>query len=192
MLRFFKQLLGRRKIELKIILLGLDAAGKSTFLKRMKLNEYVFVTTTMGFNQEFVELENLKLRVLDLGGQSTFRGTLWPGLLQEGADIIIFVVDAHDTKRISDSEVELRSLLKIEELKSASLCILANKQDLEGALDPEDLMLRLGLVATPVDRSILVFPTSMVTGEGLEGVYTWIKTEAEKQFQKEAKWLRND
>ncbi|MFX1532726.1 MAG: ADP-ribosylation factor-like protein [Promethearchaeota archaeon] len=179
-LRSLRQLFSRSKKELKVILLGLDSAGKSTFVKRMKLDEYIRVSMTMGINQEIIELGNLLLRVLDLGGQETFRTLIWPELLKEGADIVIYVIDANDQERLLYNEEELQKLFKIEKMKSSALCILANKQDLGSALPAGVLMARLGLVPPPVDRSISIFPTSMVTGEGLEQVYDWIKEEAGK------------
>ncbi|MFX0062242.1 MAG: ADP-ribosylation factor family protein [Candidatus Hermodarchaeota archaeon] len=178
--RSLRQLFSRSKKELKVLLLGLDSAGKTTFVKRMKLDEYIRVSTTMGINQEIIELENLLLRVLDLGGQETFRTLIWPELIKDGADLVIFVIDANDQARLLYNEEELHKLFKIEKMKTAALCILANKQDLGGALPAGELMTRLGLVPPPVNRSISIFPTSMVTGEGLEQVYNWIKQEAEK------------
>lgn len=178
--RSLRQLFSRSKKELKVLLLGLDSAGKTTFVKRMKLDEYIRVSTTMGINQEIIELENLLLRVLDLGGQETFRTLIWPELIKDGADLVIFVIDANDQARLLYNEEELHKLFKIEKMKTAALCILANKQDLGDALPAGELMTRLGLVPPPVNRSISIFPTSMVTGEGLEQVYNWIKQEAEK------------
>ncbi|MFX0090337.1 MAG: ADP-ribosylation factor family protein [Candidatus Hodarchaeota archaeon] len=176
----FKQIFSRSKKELKVVLLGLDAAGKTTFVKRLKLGEYIRVSTTMGINQEIVEIGKLKLRVLDLGGQETFRTVIWPEFVKDGADVVIFVIDANNHERLIQNEEELGKLFKVEKMRSSALCILANKQDLGKALPAGELMVRLGLVPSPVDRSISVFPTSMVTGEGIDKVIEWIEREAQK------------
>ena len=49
-------------------------------------------------------------------------------------DAIIYVVDSADRDRIGISKQELVSMLEEEELKNAILVVLANKQDLEGAM----------------------------------------------------------
>ena len=53
--------------------LGLDAAGKTTILYKLKLGEIVTTIPTIGFNVETVVYKNLKFQVWDLGGQTSIR-----------------------------------------------------------------------------------------------------------------------
>lgn len=54
-------------------MLGLDAAGKTTVLYKMKLGERVTTIPTIGFNVETVEFHNLSIMVWDVGGQELIR-----------------------------------------------------------------------------------------------------------------------
>jgi len=56
------------KKEMRILMLGLDAAGKTTILYRLKLGEVVQSVPTIGFNVESVEYKKIKFTVWDVGG----------------------------------------------------------------------------------------------------------------------------
>ena len=92
------------------------------------------VTTipTIGFNVEQVTYKNLKFQVWDLGGQTSIR-PYWR-CYYSNTDAVIYVVDSADRDRVGISKQELVSMLEEEELKSAILVVLANKQDIEGAM----------------------------------------------------------
>ena len=80
----------------RIILLGLDAAGKTTMLYKLKLNETVTTIPTIGFNVETVQpAPGLSMTVWDVGGQQKIRA-LWRHYYQ-GADGIIWIVDSNDS-----------------------------------------------------------------------------------------------
>lgn len=67
----FKGLFGKK--EIRILMLGLDAAGKTTVLYRLQVGEVVTTIPTIGFNVEQVTYKNLKFQVWDLGGQTSIR-----------------------------------------------------------------------------------------------------------------------
>ena len=129
----FKKLFGKKNV--RILMVGLDAAGKTTILYKLMLGEVVTAIPTIGFNVEVVEYKNIKFEVWDVGGQDTIR-PLWVHYYQN-TDAIIFVVDSHDRdpERIQDAKDEIRTLMNQEELKEASLLVLANKQDLPKAMN---------------------------------------------------------
>ena len=56
------------KKETRILMLGLDAAGKTTTLYNLKLGEVVTTIPTIGFNVETVEYKNISFNVWDVGG----------------------------------------------------------------------------------------------------------------------------
>lgn len=61
----------------RILLLGLDAAGKTTILYKLKLNETVTTIPTIGFNvEEVTPVKNVTFTVWDVGGQEKIR-PLW-------------------------------------------------------------------------------------------------------------------
>ena len=60
-------------MKCKILMLGLDAAGKTTILYQMKLNEAISSVPTVGFNVEEVNYKGLHFTVWDIGGQTRLR-----------------------------------------------------------------------------------------------------------------------
>lgn len=64
------------KKEMRILMVGLDAAGKTTILYKLKLGEIVTTIPTIGFNVETVEYKNISFTVWDVGGQDKIR-PLW-------------------------------------------------------------------------------------------------------------------
>merc|ERR1712137_982191 len=130
LLSYFRGLLGSR--ELRILILGLDGAGKTTILYRLQVGEVVTTIPTIGFNVETVTYKNLKFQVWDLGGQTSIR-PYWR-CYYANTNAIIYVVDSADADRIGLTKDELVSMLEEDELKNACLLVFANKQDLPGAL----------------------------------------------------------
>eukprot|EP00126_Sphaerothecum_destruens_P007639 Sdes_comp19926_c0_seq4m12367 len=112
--------------ELRVLILGLDGAGKTTILYRLQVGEVVSTIPTIGFNVETVQYKNLKFQVWDLGGQTSIR-PYWR-CYYSNTDAVIYVVDSADRERMSISKTELVSMLEEEELKNALLMVFANKQ----------------------------------------------------------------
>ena len=57
------------KQEMRILMVGLDAAGKTTILYKLRLGDIVTTIPTIGFNVETVEYKNIEFTVWDIGGQ---------------------------------------------------------------------------------------------------------------------------
>jgi len=95
------------KTEMRILMVGLDAAGKTTILYKLKLGEVVTTIPTIGFNVETVEYKNLSFTVWDVGGQDKIR-PLWRHYYQ-GTNGLIYVVDSNDRDRSEDARLELGS-----------------------------------------------------------------------------------
>lgn len=118
--------------EVRILLLGLDNAGKTTLLKQLASEDVTHVTPTTGFNIKSVSAEGLKLNVWDIGGQLKIR-PYWHNYY-ENTDLLIFVIDSSDQKRIAEAAAELEDILCDEKLKNVPVLIFANKQDVPDAL----------------------------------------------------------
>merc|ERR1719316_1757917 len=131
------------KKEQRILMVGLDAAGKTTVLYKLKLGEVVTTIPTIGFNVETVEYKNIRFTVWDIGGQDKIR-KLWRHYYL-GTNGVIFVVDSCDRDRIQDARDELWKLLGDDELRDAALLVLANKQDLPNAMAAAEVSKHLGL-----------------------------------------------
>lgn len=168
--KLFSGLIGTK--ELRILILGLDGAGKTTILYRLQVGEVVTTIPTIGFNVETVDYKNMRFQVWDLGGQTSIR-PYWR-CYYSNTDAIIYVVDSVDRERIGISKSELVAMLEEEELKDAILCVFANKQDIEGAMTPTEVSQELGLSALKT-RTWAIFKTSAVKGGlGLEEAMEWL------------------
>ncbi|CAD6569832.1 MAG: hypothetical protein ASARMPREDX12_003088 [Alectoria sarmentosa] len=124
--KLFDKLWGKK--EMRILMVGLDAAGKTTILYKLKLGEIVTTIPTIGFNVETVEYKNIQFTVWDVGGQDKIR-PLWRHYFQNTQGII-FVVDSNDRDRVVEAREELQRMLNEDELRDALLLVFANKQDL--------------------------------------------------------------
>ncbi len=113
------------KREARILMLGLDSAGKTTILFKLKLGEVVSSVPTIGFNVETVEFKNCKFNVWDVGGQDKIRG-MWKHYYQN-TEGLIYVIDSSDKERLHIAKEELHKMLAEEELKDTVLLVLANK-----------------------------------------------------------------
>eukprot|EP00158_Paraphelidium_tribonemae_P001887 Partr_v1_DN24904_c1_g1_i5_m45321 putative Adp-ribosylation factor-like len=106
----FFQKLRRGEQELRILILGLDNAGKTTILKRLSSEqEPTQVKPTQGFNIKQVKTDGFKLNVWDVGGQKAIR-PYWRNYY-DNTDVLIFVVDSADRRRMEETGIELHSLL---------------------------------------------------------------------------------
>mmetsp|Transcript_5354 Transcript_5354/g.12581 ORF Transcript_5354/g.12581 Transcript_5354/m.12581 type:complete len:181 (+) Transcript_5354:86-628(+) len=159
------------KQDRKIVMVGLDAAGKTTVLYKLKLNELLMTIPTIGFNVETVEFRNIRFTVWDIGGQDKIRG-LWRHYFL-GTHGAIFVLDSTDRDRLQDAREELWQMLKDPELGQAALLILANKQDLPDALPPDEVAEKLGLSELR-GRQWFVQPTSATKGVGIWEGLDWL------------------
>ena len=158
------------KKEARILMLGLDAAGKTTILFKMKLGEVVQSIPTIGFNVETIEFKNCKLNVWDVGGQDKIR-PMWKHYYQN-AEGLIFVVDSSDRNRIDKAREELHRMLAEEDLKDTVLLVFANKQDI-AVMDVKEVIDRLDL-ASLKGRPWHCQGTSAISGQGLTEGMTWL------------------
>ena len=139
--KIWQRMVGKQ--EMRILMVGLDAAGKTTILYKLKLGEVVTTIPTVGFNVETVEYRNISFTVWDVGGQDKIR-RLWRHYYT-GTNGIIFVVDSNDRDRVDDVREELTKILSDDEMRDAVLLVLANKQDLPNSMTAAEVTEKLGL-----------------------------------------------
>eukprot|EP01134_Creolimax_fragrantissima_P002791 CFRG2791T1 len=135
--------LRRKEREMRILMLGLDNAGKTTIVKRLCGEDIDTISPTLGFNIKTIEMLGFKLNIWDVGGQKSLR-SYWRNYF-ESTDGLIWVVDSADKYRLDDCAQNLRTLLQEERLQGATLLIFANKQDLPGALGVKEIQEALQL-----------------------------------------------
>lgn len=165
-----------------ILMLGLDSAGKSTLLYKFRYEDAFQTMPTIGFNVDMIEVgKNLTLTFWDVGGQKKMR-ELWSNFLED-TDGLLYVVDSSDKWRLEESRREFELILKNESIKNVPVVVLANKQDLPGALNAEEITRRFKMKKYCSDRNWYVQPCCAITGEGLAEALQRVATFA-KQYRK--------
>jgi len=162
---------------MRILMVGLDAAGKTTILYKLKLGEIVTTIPTIGFNVETVEYKNINFTVWDVGGQDKIR-PLWRHYFQNTQGLI-FVVDSNDRERANEAAEELLKMLNEDELRDAALLVFANKQDLPNAMSTAEVTDKLGLRGLK-QRLWYIQGTCATSGEGLYEGLDWMAANVKK------------
>uniref|UniRef100_A0A182N9J6 ADP-ribosylation factor-like protein 2 n=1 Tax=Anopheles dirus TaxID=7168 RepID=A0A182N9J6_9DIPT len=169
----------QKEKEMRILLLGLDNAGKTTILKRFNGEPIDQISPTLGFNIKTLHYNDFVLNMWDVGGQKSLR-SYWRNYF-ECTDGLIWVVDSTDRMRMESCREELTVLLQEERLAGATLLVLANKQDLPGALTANDIkqLLHLDKIET---HHWSIQNVSAVTGGKLVEAIDWLVEDISKRI----------
>jgi len=183
----YKYLKHRKEKVVTVALLGVDNAGKSTILHRLKGEIQEFVTPTIGFSSEVIKQGPTTIKVFDLGGGASIRG-IWPRYYSElyGA---IFVVDSSDKAKVHVIREVLHQVLEHPRFTKKPLLILANKQDKQDSMTSDELVFNLGLEKFPdLDYNIITCTALLIEdtsppdpkiNQGLK----WLTTAIDKNFK---------
>jgi small GTP-binding protein len=88
------ELFSKSSSNFKIVILGLQNAGKTTILYRLSIGQLVSTQPTIGSNVEEISINNVKFQAWDLGGQESMR-SVWD-VYYINTDAIIYVIDSAD------------------------------------------------------------------------------------------------
>ncbi|KAI1286432.1 ADP-ribosylation factor-like protein 5B [Halotydeus destructor] len=157
--------------EHKIVIIGLDNAGKTTILYQFLMNEVVHTSPTLGSNVEEVIWKNIHFVMWDIGGQESLRQG-WNAYYQN-TEFVILVIDSTDRERLGLSREELMRILANEDLRKAAILIYANKQDVKGCMAPAEISEKLGLSSIKKHRH-QIQSCCALSGEGLYQGLEWI------------------
>ncbi len=163
------------KREFKLCIVGLDAAGKTTILNRMRFDEVMATAPTIGVNTEDIQVRNVNIKVFDLAGQEKMRN-VWK-YYYSSIEGVIFVLDSTRVDRIHEARDELLNLLANEEAKYIPCLIFANKQDLPKAVTSAEMVEMLG-IADYVNKKpvsiVRVQEASALQDQGLLEGFEWM------------------
>ncbi|ESO07773.1 hypothetical protein HELRODRAFT_170325 [Helobdella robusta] len=163
--------LKQKEREIRLLMLGLDNAGKTTIVKKFNGDDISTISPTLGFSIKTIEHRGFKINFWDVGGQTSLR-TYWRNYF-ESTDGLIWVVDSADKRRLQDCKKELDQLLVEERLAGATLLVFANKQDLDGAVSSETIMEILDLENLKTHHW-MILGCSAVTGDNLLKGVDWL------------------
>lgn len=166
LLGFWERLFARPHVH--ILIIGLDHAGKSTLLEKLK-TDYTKkaglaperITPTVGMNLAKISFDGAQVVFWDLGGQVKVR-SIWERYYSE-AHAVVFVIDSADISRFEEAKLAHDAVVQHEYLANIPVVIFANKQDLPAALSLSDVALNFENANAPTK----IFPISSITGEGV-------------------------
>ncbi|GLC42262.1 ADP-ribosylation factor protein 3 [Pleodorina starrii] len=163
--------LKRKEGEARILVLGLDNAGKTTILRALSEEDITTITPTQGFNIKSLSRDGFNLKIWDIGGQKTIR-PYWRNYFDQ-TDALIYVIDSSDRKRLDESHDELTHLLEDDKMAGVPLLVFANKQDLMGAAAADEIAETLQLTSIR-DRPWQIQAASAKNGTGLKEGMEWV------------------
>lgn len=197
--------------EYSVLLLGLDNAGKTTLLSQIKAlylpqpdgqSQNIGRTVpTVGQNVATIPLQDMYLKIWDVGGQTSMRG-LWQSYYSS-CHAIIFVVDSTDVGegledftsgadaatvrddahmgRLGECRQVLESVLQNADVAGVPILVLANKQDREDCV--EVVRIKEGFVRQVFEgekgagvRDSRVLPVSALLGTGVREAVEWVQS----------------
>ncbi|KAK9453406.1 ADP-ribosylation factor family-domain-containing protein [Dipodascopsis uninucleata] len=169
-----------RKEEYSVLILGLDNAGKTTLLEKLKSIynagrsvDPEKIVPTVGQNVGHITINNIQLKLWDVGGQHSLR-TLWNEYYAE-CHAIVFVVDSTDRPRIEECKDTLRSVVTHQDTEGIPVLMLANKQDRDDSLEVEDIKEIFNKIAEHIGaRDSRVLPISALKGDGVKEAADWL------------------
>uniref|UniRef100_A0AC35U851 ADP-ribosylation factor-like protein n=1 Tax=Rhabditophanes sp. KR3021 TaxID=114890 RepID=A0AC35U851_9BILA len=157
----------------RVVILGLDNAGKTTILYRIKLHQIVLPQPTVGFNCEKCRVENgiakgHHFSLWDIGGHHRLR-PLWKTYIKS-TTAVIYVIDTSCKTRLDESKDELEILINSSGLPiSVPILILANKQDLPSSMKSDNVLEEMNVNFNK--RIVEWVDVCALTGEGLEDIF---------------------
>jgi ADP-ribosylation factor related protein 1 len=170
-----------RKEVYQMLILGLDKAGKTNVLEHLKTLYTTLVgldpgkiLPTVGLNVGRLDAKGQSIVLWDLGGQPGLQ-SIWDKYYDE-SHAVIYVVDAANPARFEESRAAFERMRSSPQLAGAPLLVMANKQDLEGAVGLADISEFFGIskTAPPNAPPIRVVPVCAYTGQGLKESIEWL------------------
>ncbi|NXC45701.1 ARL11 protein, partial [Penelope pileata] len=157
---------GWHKRDARVVMLGLDLAGKSTILYQLKGSPAMETCPTVGFNVESLRTPcGMAFTLWDVGGQPSLRAS-WHHYLED-TNALVFVLDSADTARLPEALAVLEEALGHPGLARVPVLLLANKQEMPGAMAPTELGQQL-CRGRLKEHPWVLRGCSALTGQGLQ------------------------
>lgn len=174
---------GSSSKDIKVLLLGISAVGKTKLLYKLK-NMDVNTIATIGFIYERIVYKNIHLDMLELSGADAVR-SLW-NKYYDNTRAVIYVIDSSDTSRLDQAKDVLYELIQNKSLKDSIFLIYANMQDRSDAIKPQEIIDRFKLNEIS-DRILHVQGSSFTTDEGIYEGIDWLVDQIRLKFFKKPK-----
>ncbi|XP_057315738.1 ADP-ribosylation factor-related protein 1-like [Hydractinia symbiolongicarpus] len=171
-----------QKDEFCILIVGLDNAGKTTFLEHAK-RKYAIknykgipfekIGPTVGMNVGHIHIKSEILLLWDLGGQEELQ-TLWNKYFMD-CHGVIYMIDSSDAQRLEDSYKCFDTLISDEDLVGIPMLVLANKQDKPNSITAEAVKEIFNRSSNKLGkRDCMLHEISALDGSGIEEGLQWM------------------
>ena len=169
--------LGFEGKEGTLLLLGLDNAGKTTLLHRLRTGDVrSFPPTDRPHHMtEKFTCQGISFQAWDLGGHEAVRH-VWEDYVCE-CSAVFFLIDSSDHDRIEEAGFELDALIGEKIVQDVPVAVLCNKCDLETAMPSKDICQRIQfdeLQKMQGEDKIAIFRISVLRGEGYQSAFRWV------------------
>jgi len=154
----------------KIAWLGLDGAGKSALLNRIKFGEYCDFKSSVGLSIETINFQGHLLENYDFAGTKILREKWFQEVRPEiQPDLIAFIVDSN-LEKLAEAEAAnfLEYIASVDSLQGIPVVVVANKQDVQAAMEPSEIADHLACPLLLGNRRWTIIGTSAKTGTGIE------------------------
>ncbi|GIL70657.1 hypothetical protein Vretifemale_1385 [Volvox reticuliferus] len=166
----------------RLLCVGLDASGRTSWLYLKVLGQVVTTIPTIGFNVETVKHSDCSMTIWDVGGCDKIR-PLWRHYFQETHGLVVFV-DSNDRDRMNEVRNEIQALVEAPELRDAFYLVIANKQDLPNAMPPREVSERLQLPQIMASRLWTCLPGELGNEQLMNAHFDWISSALRHAFDK--------
>lgn len=163
--------------EIRVLILGLDNAGKSTIVNNLKGLDPLDVAPTAGFLIHTISYKGYNINAWDIGGQLLLRG-FWSNYFDR-SDVVIWVIDGSNLEKLEELYRELRERVILQDqLVGVFFVVLINKVDLMGEQEIKQISEQVNEALAlskeiPVDK-FTIRAVSGISGEGLQETLDWI------------------
>ena len=174
---FMSMMVGFQDKEASLVVIGLDNAGKTTLLHRLRTGTLRQFAPTERVSEHNFKIAGITFQGFDLGGHDAVRH-LWEDYYLD-TDAIIFMVDSCDVRRFEEAKDEIQELLDYDPINEKPIVVLSNKVDRSNATHLDDIIKVLGLDDNDLisrEAPIKIFETSVVKGIGVEEAFKWLST----------------
>ena len=168
---------GQQSSTKRLLVIGLDKAGKTALVHNIIQEPHDALHPTQGLKINFTRRDKLRIALWELPGLPKFRPQ-WQGYY-DGVDVMIFVVDSANAKRLTEAYLTLRTVLHSPVLTGVPLLVFANKYDRRNKRTPAQIIqqMKLGEIR---DRHWYIQACSAKTGYGIDAGLEWVLTELKK------------
>jgi small GTP-binding protein len=158
--------------ELELTILGLQNAGKSTFVNVLATGKFDDdQIPTIGFNFRKLKKGKVEFKMWDLGGEPRFRDS-WEKYCRTSS-AIVFVIDSADSGNFDVAKIQLQQIFQWPSVEGVPLLVLGNKNDLPNALDENGIIHAMELDKIK-DRVVACYSISCKNLNNIDNVLKWL------------------